>query len=285
MHHRGHHPHHHRVAPDFTLALLELHLAAIRPSAASCRSSSACRAIRCAGPLYRPDRTSLANTGQPIHKNQPGDQMDISAPMACTNYSNVGTVHGLLPFDRFRHPRQESTCWSATARHGRRCPMPGRDPLFWVHHANIDRLWAHLEPQRRHEPDDRHLGERNRSRSPTARASASQAVLKDFFDLSTLGYTYDDLLAAGRSRLSAHALHDHGRAPMAQQAPFRRKSRAAPAWPIWAPSRVRVSLLRVPGARATEVMGLATPPMASAPIWCSRTCTRGSSRKCSTTST
>ena len=36
------------------------------------------------GVLYRPNRYSLANSGQPIHMNQPGDAMNIDDAMAKT---------------------------------------------------------------------------------------------------------------------------------------------------------------------------------------------------------
>src|SRR5688572_6034211 len=46
------------------------------------------------GVLHRTNRTSLANTGQRIDRNQPTDQMDITTTMANPNYSTVGTVPG-----------------------------------------------------------------------------------------------------------------------------------------------------------------------------------------------
>ena len=46
------------------------------------------------GVLYRADRLSLANSGQRIDLNQPTDQMDITATMATTTYSNVDAVLG-----------------------------------------------------------------------------------------------------------------------------------------------------------------------------------------------
>ena len=91
--------------------------------------------------LHRPDRTFLANSGQPIHKNQPGDQMDVSTAMACTSYSNVGTVMGFCrSIDSGIHGKIHGLV--GTAKNMGKIPYAARDPLFWTHHVNIDRLWA-----------------------------------------------------------------------------------------------------------------------------------------------
>ena len=137
------------------------------------------------GVLYRPDRTSLANSGQPIDKNQPADQMDIArrwrarptAPSARCRASAVRSI---------RASTAASTSWSATSKNMGAVPYAARDPLFWVHHSTIDRMWASWNANGGVNPDDRDLGEQ----AVRVRRSHGQRVsgrLKDYFDTAHAG--------------------------------------------------------------------------------------------------
>lgn len=144
------------------------------------------------GVLYRSNRTSLANSGQPIQKYQAGDAMDISAPMAAPTYSNSGSKLGFCRgIDAGVHGRVHVLV--GTSSNMGAVPYAARDPLFWVHHANIDRMWASWT--------------RNGGTNPyDATWAATQFVfadragwkvtgrLRDFFDTSSLGYTYDHFI-------------------------------------------------------------------------------------------
>ena len=143
--------------------------------------------------LYRADRSSLANSGQRIDKNQPTDQMDISATMACAAYSTVGTVLGFCrSVDSNIHGRIHVLV--GNAKNMGAVPYAARDPLFWVHHSTIDRLWASWNAN--------YAGV-----NPTSTWGNTQFVfadrlgqrvtgrLKDFFSTSLLGYQYDSLIA------------------------------------------------------------------------------------------
>ena len=143
--------------------------------------------------LYRADRTSLANTGQRIDKNQPNDQMDIAATMATAAYSTVGTVTGFCrSVDSNIHGRIHVLV--GNAKNMGAVPYAARDPLFWVHHSNIDRLWASW---------NKNFGGVN----PTATWGNTSFVfadrlgqrvtgqLKNFFNTDVLGYGYDALIA------------------------------------------------------------------------------------------
>ncbi|NUS59945.1 MAG: hypothetical protein HOQ01_03260 [Lysobacter sp.] len=146
------------------------------------------------GVLYRSDRLSLANSGQRIDLNQPTDQMDITATMASASYSNVGTVLGFCrSIDANIHGRIHVLTGNSSNMGS--IPNSARDPLFWVHHAQIDRLWASWNAN---------YGGLNPTSGTWLNAPFTfsdrfgQAVtgrLRDFFSTSTLGYGYDALFA------------------------------------------------------------------------------------------
>ena len=149
------------------------------------------------GTFYRPDRTVLANSGQPIHQNQPGDVMDIGTIMAKTTYSSVSGVQGFCrAVDSGIHGRIHVLV--GNAQNMGAVPYAGKDALFWVHHANIDRMWASWN--------------RNGGANPTTGSwldtefvfadGTGQRVaarLRDFMDESVLGYGYGRYIAADGS--------------------------------------------------------------------------------------
>ena len=153
--------------------------------------------------LYRADRTSLANTGQPIHKYQSGDPMDISKPMAAPNYSTYGDVQGFCRgIDSGIHGRIHVL--TGTSKNMGSLSYAGQDPLFWVHHSNIDRMWASWN--------------QNGGVNPSTQTWANKTfvfidglgqrvtgTIKNFFDMATLGYTYDTFIPspAGTSGTTA----------------------------------------------------------------------------------
>ena len=80
----------------------------------------------------------------------------------------------------------------------------GLDPIFWLHHANIDRLWevwrrslpTHIAPsEERWRKGPRSVGERIFS-MPRPNGTPWDFTPDDVADLAKLDYTYDDLSAA-----------------------------------------------------------------------------------------
>jgi tyrosinase len=139
--------------------------------------------------LYRADRTTLANSGQPIHKNQTGDAMDISTAMAAQNYSSVDSVQGFCrALDSGIHGRIHVLV--GTSKNMGAVPYAGRDPLFWVHHSNIDRLWASWNLNGGANPT---TGTWLNKSFVFADGTGQRVTgkLKDFFDANLLGYGYD----------------------------------------------------------------------------------------------
>jgi hypothetical protein len=142
--------------------------------------------------LYRADRLSLANSGQRIDKNQPTDQMDITTAMKCVDYSTIGTVQGFCrAIDSGIHGRIHVLV--GNSKNMGAVPFAARDPLFWVHHASIDRMWASWNA--------------NGGINPATATWATKVFvfadrsgnrvtgrLKDFFSAAALGYAYDTLI-------------------------------------------------------------------------------------------
>jgi len=71
----------------------------------------------------------------------------------------------------------------------------GLDPLFWLHHANLDRLWQvwlDADPAHRNPPDDDPAWFRTRFRFPAPGGTRTFRV-GDVLDPTALGYTYENL--------------------------------------------------------------------------------------------
>jgi len=140
------------------------------------------------GVLYRADRSELANSGQPIQSNNPGDPMKIGGPMGKKNYEMVGSDVGFCrSINSGIHGNIHVLVGNKTGMGS--VPYAGCDPLFWVHHSNIDRMWASWN----------HNGGVNPVDAPWAQQSfvfgdadgRVSAPIRDFFECSTLGYAYD----------------------------------------------------------------------------------------------
>ena len=68
----------------------------------------------------------------------------------------------------------------------------GLDPIFWLHHCNIDRLWSRwLDTGGHVNPDDRQWLDREFSFYDETGTRRTRAV-SDTIDSRTLGYSYDD---------------------------------------------------------------------------------------------
>jgi tyrosinase len=144
------------------------------------------------GSLYRATRTTLANAGEPIQQNQPADVMDISDAMSRADYLTVDGVQGFCrAIDSGIHGRIHTLV--GTAKGMGSVPFAGNDPLFWVHHANIDRMWASWNYNGGKNPTDSTLHPWIDTAFVMVDADGSRVSrpLKDFFGITALGYTYD----------------------------------------------------------------------------------------------
>jgi tyrosinase len=92
------------------------------------------------------------------------------------------------------------------------------DPIFWLHHANIDRLWeawvrlpGRTNPDR--EPDWMQLPAGHRFSVPKPDGCLWNFVPAELLDLNSLGYTYDDLSPGMAPRTLADRLRRRGGRP------------------------------------------------------------------------
>lgn len=145
------------------------------------------------GSLYVATRGSLANSGQPIQKYQTGDPMDITDAMLKTTYSTVDSVQGFCrAIDSGVHGSIHVL--TGTSKDMGSVPYAGQDPLFFVHHANIDRMWASWNKN----------GGKNPTLGTTETAWADRAFvfadangvrvsrkLSTGFSILSMGYDYD----------------------------------------------------------------------------------------------
>jgi len=201
------------------------------------------------GILYRPDRTRLANNGQPIHKNQAGDAMDISTAMAKANYSSSGGVQGFCrAIDSGIHGKIHVLVGNRYNMGN--VPYAARDPLFWVHHANVDRMWASWNRNGGINPVTPTWARRQFVFADTQGQRVS-TELRAYFDIESLGYTYDDFIPAPASTL-ASSLATQSTTSTGEL------ELVARARPVDLGSRAtRTALRPIAGTPQTEVLGLA----------------------------
>jgi hypothetical protein len=167
-------------------------------------------------PLYRSDRSTLANTGQPIHQGQAGDAMSISTAMAKQYYNTVGSVTGFCrDIDSGIHGRIHVL--TGTSKNMGKISYAAQDPLFWVHHVNIDRLWASWNANGRTNPTSGSWRDRGFTFADRLGLRVT-ARLKDFFDTRALGYVYDRYVGPdGRELAASSALATAGFAVAAER--------------------------------------------------------------------
>jgi tyrosinase len=140
-------------------------------------------------PLFRVNRKTLVKNGNPIDQNSPGI-LNLK-PLEQCHYSTVGAVQGFnLSLDANLHGNVHSLIGTAL---GMGHPAwAGNDPIFWMHHCNIDRLWASWNAAGRQNPATNTwlskqfvFADENGLRVV--------ATVKDFKAIGPLNYNYDRL--------------------------------------------------------------------------------------------
>jgi tyrosinase len=141
-----------------------------------------------ANSLYRTSRNSAPNVGTPIDETDVG-ALDLTA-LSQPSYSPNGAAPGFCQdLDVGLHGNVHVLIGNSKGMGS--VPWAAYDPIFWMHHCNIDRLWASWN--------------KNGGKNPTTSAFLDKefifadkfgrkvtGVVKDFLDIEKLGYTYDE---------------------------------------------------------------------------------------------
>jgi tyrosinase len=136
--------------------------------------------------------TANVNAGEAIDRNDPTDPINLAA-LSERNYERRGVALGFNErLDSFLHGSIHVLVGNTTNMG--RIPWAARDPIFWLHHCNIDRLWASWNKGGRLNPGGGWLtqtfvfGDENGVRV--------EPVVSDFVDTETIRvgpYRYDKL--------------------------------------------------------------------------------------------
>jgi tyrosinase len=143
--------------------------------------------------LYVAARGSLANSGQPIQMHQAGDAMDITDAMSKTTYSTVDNVQGFCrAIDSNIHGSIHVL--TGTSKDMGAVPYAGQDPLFFVHHANIDRMWASWNKNGGKNPATTETWTQKSFVFADANGVRVSRKLSSVFSILSMGYNYDVMI-------------------------------------------------------------------------------------------
>src|SRR5262249_53721011 len=154
-------------------------------------SSANARAIPAAfrvpgSPLFRVNRNPGVNAGNPIDQGQPPGTLSPNPALSRPTYPNATGFNQTLDFGLHGtvHVRVGNGMGMGSV------PWAANDPIFWMHHCNIDRLWASWNKAGRPNPT-----------SPTwlnktftfadENGMPVTAKVSDFDTTTERGYTYD----------------------------------------------------------------------------------------------
>jgi tyrosinase len=139
--------------------------------------------------LFRVDRNPGINNGAPIDQNSPPGSLSAVPALSRQNYGPQGVAPGFNDFlDGDLHGNVHVAIGNRRGMGA--VPWAASDPIFWLHHCNIDRLWASWNRAGRRNPTD--AGWLNTTFT-FADENGRQVVaaVRDFSTTSARGYTYD----------------------------------------------------------------------------------------------
>jgi len=140
------------------------------------------------GKRNKPPGHPDVNAGQPIDQGQPGNPLSTVALSECT-YSPVGPKQGFCQRLDFGLHGNVHVLTGNTQNMGA-VPWAAGDPIFWMHHCNIDRLWASWNKAGRPNPSDPPFLAKQFTFADE-NGNRVLATIKDFLKIASLKYTYD----------------------------------------------------------------------------------------------
>jgi tyrosinase len=160
------------------------------------------------GVLSKPNRNTGVNTGSPIASDA---RLDPKPALKQPTYSPQGVQQGFnLALDSGVHGQVHVSVGNTTNMGV--VPFAGGDPVFWMHHCNIDRLWASWNRNGGRNPDtstwlDKEFTFADRDGKPAKKKN------KEVDDIAKLGYSYDRLEPAPpnfqpEARIALRAVHN-----------------------------------------------------------------------------
>ena len=143
-------------------------------------------------PLFRRDRNADANKGLPIDSRDPG-ALNLDS-LREPRYEPQGAAPGFcMALDRGLHGSVHVLVGNRVGMGD--VPWAANDPIFWLHHCNIDRLWASWNRAGGSNPTDQ-VWLLQKYAFADERGNRVDPVVKDFVETEKLGYTYDRFEAA-----------------------------------------------------------------------------------------
>ena len=151
--------------------------------------------------LFRADRNdgslpgrANVNAGEPIDLNAPGNPLNADS-LGQRDYDRTGVVQGFNEMLDFNVHGAIHVLVGVRTNMGSP-PWAARDPIFWIHHCNIDRFWASWNFAGRRNP----TGSSWLNQSfvfADENGNRVDSVVRDFVDTATIRvgpYKYDKLL-------------------------------------------------------------------------------------------
>jgi tyrosinase len=218
------------------------------------------------GPLFRPDRKSVVNAGQPIFNGNPGgtaSDLSTAPAMAQTSYLPVGVVQGFNQTLDFGLHGNVHVYVGTTVGMGR-IPWAANDPIFWMHHCNIDRIWTSWNVGH---PNPNTAAWQNKVfvfAGPDGKEV--KPVVKDYTNTKKCNYTYDQLISSAMLVAAAQAAPSPAAAAPVAPAVTVAKSQSGPV-ALSAAAPVRVNLQGTappaPSAAAPTPSAAAASPLSA----------------------
>ena len=148
------------------------------------------------GPLFEPKRRTVVNNGQAIFTGM-GTAADLSpaGALAEAKYSQSGAVQGFcLNLDQNLHGNVH--VFVGTQQNMGFIPNAAGDPIFWMHHCNIDRLWVSWNAVAGHTNPTTASWLNQSFTFAGTNGQAITGVNKDYTNTRKCNYVYDQLTAA-----------------------------------------------------------------------------------------